>query len=317
VLTRDHVINAALDEVENDVTQIGVRYAQRTGASSGDESRLNGIWAKPYGSYLAQGRLQGIQGYNAWNAGTVVGVDRMMTDDLTVGVSGGYAYGRVFSEANGASSDITSAQGTLYAGYQDPNYNYFIDAAASLAWNWYDGRRDITVGSIDRTADANYDGQQYGTYVEGGYMFDLGNNLQLKPEASLQWTHLELAGYTETNADALDLNVDRQGYDQLESGLGYSLSQPERFNWGVCTSEFHAKWLHDFVSDQMSVTSTFTGGGGSFTSKGAKLPRDGADLGGKLTLDFNKDISLIGALDAEIKDRFFGIYGSGTVRYKF
>ena len=313
----NNLVSATLDRVQNSLDHAAAGNAAGTGVSSGDDSSKNGIWAKPYGSYLTQGTFQGIQGYDAWNAGTAVGYDRMITDAFTIGVSGGYTYGQVNSDINNANTDINSAQGTLYAGYQDPNYNYFIDAAASMAFNWYDGRRDISVGNISRTADANYDGQQYGTYVEGGYKFDLGNNLQLKPEASLQWTHLELSGYTETNADALDLNVERQGYDQLESGLGYSLSQPERFNWGACTSEFHAKWLHDFVSDQVSVTSTFTGGGGSFSSKGAKLPRDGADLGGKLSLDFNNDISFIAALDAEIKDRFFGIYGSGTVRYKF
>ncbi|MCX5714509.1 MAG: autotransporter outer membrane beta-barrel domain-containing protein, partial [Candidatus Omnitrophica bacterium] len=96
-------------------------------------------------------------GYDAWNAGTAVGLDRLFSDTLTFGVSGGYAYGKVNSDANEAKTNINSAQGTIYAGYQDANIPYFIDAAGSFAWNWYKGKRDISVGTINRTAYSDYD----------------------------------------------------------------------------------------------------------------------------------------------------------------
>ena len=314
VLSRESIINDSLDSAEN-ALHGGPHDA--TGVSSGDERDLNGIWAKPYGSYLDQGTRQGIQGYDAWNAGTVVGADRLITDDFTMGLSGGYAYGRVNSDANNANTDISSAQGTIYAGYKDPDLNYFIDAAGSFAWNWYDGQRDIVVGSINRTADASYDGQQYGTYVGGGYKFNFKDNVGITPLASLQWDHLSLDKYTETNADALDLNVGKQSYDLLESGLGASITSPVQCDWGVFTLDLHAKWLHDFINDNVSVTSSFTGGGGSFTANGATPAKDGADIGSKLSFDLKNGFSLVGAFDAELKSGFFGVYGSGTVLYKF
>ena len=68
----------------------------------------------------------------------------------------------------------------------------------------------------------------------------------------------------------------------------------------------------------MAVTSSFTGGGGAFTSTGAKPAADTANVGGKLSFDINNDISLIAAADTEFrKDGFWGVYGSGTLRYKF
>ena len=314
VLSRNDIINSSLDQVENTIEHTG--YAS-TGVSSGDESFSRYIWAKPYSSYLTQGTRQNIQGYDAWNTGTVVGLDRMITDDFTLGVSGGYAYGRVSSNVNNALTDITSAQGTLYAGYKDPNLNYFIDAAGSFAWNWYNGQRDIVIGPIDRIAYSRYDGQQYGTYLGGGYNINLGNNVKFTPLSSLQWTRLSLGSYSETNANAMDLNVDKQSYDILETGLGASISSQEKYNWGIFTPEFHVKWLYDFINDGMSVTSTFAGGGGSFTANGAEQPKNGADIGSKLTFDLSSDLSLIAECDTELKDGFFGIYGSGTVRYKF
>ncbi|MCX5713289.1 MAG: autotransporter outer membrane beta-barrel domain-containing protein, partial [Candidatus Omnitrophica bacterium] len=137
-------------------------------------------WAKEYGSYLTQGTLKGIQGYNAWNAGTAVGFDRLLNDNLTLGVSGGYAYGHVNSDANNASTNINSAQGTIYAGYQDASHPYFIDAVGSFAYNWYKGQRDISAGTIT-TVYSKYKGQQYGLYLDGGYKFNLGKNLELTP----------------------------------------------------------------------------------------------------------------------------------------
>jgi uncharacterized protein with beta-barrel porin domain len=99
----------------------------------------------------------------------------------------------------------------------------------------------------------------------------------------------------------------------LESSLGASIST----QLGDWTPELHAKWLYDFVNDDMTVTSAFTGGGASFTSVGASPAKDGADIGGKLSLNLSSDFSLIAAVDAELKDSFYGIAGSLSLRYKF
>ena len=183
--------------------------------------------------------------------------------------------------------------------------------------NWYDGRRDISVGAINRRADSEYQGQQSGIYLDGGYKFDVGHNIVVTPLTSLQWTHLSLGSYTETDAGALDLMVNRQSYNILESGLGASISSKETYSWGNLTPEFHAKWLYDFINDDMSVTSAFTGGGASFVSTGANPARNAANIGGSLSFDFKHDISLIAGVDTEIKDNFFGVYGSVSLRYKF
>jgi hypothetical protein len=67
----------------------------------------------------------------------------------------------------------------------------------------------------------------------------------------------------------------------------------------------------------MVVTSSFNGGGGSFTSKGAKPARHSFNTGGKFSFELKNDISLIAECNVELKDRFVGIYGSGALRYKF
>jgi autotransporter-associated beta strand protein len=313
----NNFVGVSLNRAQSVLTITATGNSANTGISSGDENKLNGIWAKEYGSYLDQGTRKGIQGYKAWNAGTAIGVDRLFSDTLTLGVSGGYAYGDVDSDVNNANTYINSAQGTIYAGYQDQNIPYFIDAVGSFAWNWYNGKRDISVGAINRTANADYDGQQYGVYLDGGYKFKLGKNLELTPLASIQWNRLSLVGYTETDAGSMNLSVNRQSYDILQSGLGARVASQVKYKWGNFTPEVHVKWLYDFIGDDMAVTSTYTGGGGSFTSNGAKPAKSSVNLGGKLSFDLKNDISLIAECDTEMKDEFFGVYGSATLRYKF
>ena len=311
----NNFVGASLERSQSVLTAAAENSA--TGVSSGDENKLNGIWAKGYGSYLDQGTRKGIQGFTAWNSGTAIGVDRLFSDVLTLGVSSGYAYGQVHSAENSGKTNINSAQGTIYAGYQDANLPYFIDAAGSFAWNWYQGKRDISVGGINRTANADYDGQQYGVYLDGGYRFNLGKNLELTPLASIQWNHLRLAGYTETEAGSMNLSVNRQSYDMLQSGLGASITSKMKYKWGNFAPEFHAKWLYSFINDAVAVTSSYTGGGGSFASSGVKPAKNGVNLGGKLSFDLRNDISIIGQCDTELRDSFVGVYGSATVRYKF
>ena len=282
-----------------------------------EENKVNGIWAKEYGSYLDQNERKGIAGYNAWNAGTAIGVDRLLLDNFKLCASLGYAYGQVNSDANNAKTNIDSAQGMICAEYQDKDLPYFLKAAGSFAWNWYDGAREIKIGTIDRTAKADYDGQEYGVYFCSGYDFKLGKNIVLTYLSSLGWNHTRLAGYTETDAGAMDLRVNRQGYDTLQSGSGAKITSRIKYKWGNFIPELHAKWLHAFIGDDMAVTAAYTGGGQVFTFNGAKSAKDSANLGGKLFFDFKNDISLIAQCDTQIKSKFFGVYGSVTVRYRF
>jgi len=313
----NNFVGASLERAQKVLALASSGYADATGVSAGDKAQLNGLWAKQYGGYLDQGTHDAIEGYSAWNAGTAVGLDHALSENLTLGASLGYAYGRVNSDTNNASTYIDSAQGVLYAAYQGESHPYFLDAAGSFANNWYDGQRDISVVTINRIAEAEYQGQQTSLYADGGYKLDIGKNIILTPMTSLQWTHLAIGSYTESNAGDLGLMVNRQSYNTLESGLGASLSSQQKYSWGILSPEVHAKWLYDYVASDMSVTSQFTGGGAAFTSTGAAPARDGVDIGTKLSFDLKHDVSLMAGVDTQIRDNFIGVYGSVALRYKF
>jgi uncharacterized protein with beta-barrel porin domain len=314
----NNFVGVAMDRVEKVLTIAKAADSAATGVSAGEAGKINGIWGKGYGSYLTQRTRNNIAGYDAWNAGTALGIDHLFADNITLGISGGWAYGNVDSDVNNANTYINSAQTTIYGGYSNPDLPYFIDAAGSFAYNWYNGQRDINIGGVIlRTANASYDGQQYGVYVGGGYKINLTKNIEFTPLVSLQWNHLSLESYTETEAGALNLTVNRQGYDQLLSGVGARIASPIKFKWGTFTPEAHGKWFYDFIGDPFAVSSNFNGGGASFGSNGCKPALNSFNAGGQMIFDFKNDVSIIGNCDTEMKNQFFGIYGSVTLRYDF
>ncbi len=320
--TSNNFITLAIERVVRSVTKF-VRNTDdkaNSGFSAGDKEKLNGIWAKGFGSYLTQDERKGIKGYDATTFGTVLGIDRLFKNNITLGIGGGWAYGDVDSDVNNGETNIDSAQAVVYGGYENTDIPYFVNFAGAFAYNWYDGKRDITIGpSISRTADADYDGQQYSVYLGGGYDVPVSGivNFTFTPLLSLQWSRLHLDSYTETGADSLNLSVESQDYDVLQSGVGGRIAHPIKLKTCTLTPEIYGKWLYDFLGEEVAMTSTFTGGGGSFETKGFKPARSSFNGGTKLALEFSRDLALMGEYGVEVKEDFLGQYGTITVKYNF
>ncbi|MFA6356302.1 MAG: autotransporter domain-containing protein [Candidatus Omnitrophota bacterium] len=289
-----------------------------TGVSAGSEG-LNGFeaWGQGFGEYLHQDPRGGSNGYCATVWGTAIGGDLpAFNNRVRLGLSGGYSSGDINSKDNSGKTDIDSYQGTLYGGYADVENPYYVNGSFSFAYNKYDGSRHIAVGAIERTADSDYDGQQYSVMFDGGYTLKSGK-FGITPIASLQYMRLHLEGYTETNAGALNLSVKGENYDMLQSGLGMKLERPFETKTGTVIPEVHAKWLHDFIGDRQETTSTFAGGGGSFATQGFDPARNAMDVGAKLTLLSENNWSLETNYDFEYKEDFTSHTGWADIRYRF
>jgi len=289
-----------------------------TGVSAGCEG-LQGFeaWGQGFGEYLHQKPRGLSNGYRATVWGTAIGGDiPAFNNRVRMGLSGGYAQSDINSKDNSGKTDIDSYQGTLYAGYADVENPYYLNGAFSFAYNKYDSLRHIAVGTIMRTANSDYDGQQYSVMFDGGYTFKSGK-VGITPIASLQYMRLHLEGYTEENAGALNLSVRSQNYDMLQSGLGMKLERPFETKTGTIIPEIHARWLYDFIGDRQETTSTFSGGGGSFATSGFDPAQNSLNAGAKVTLIANNNWVLETNYDFEYKEDFTAHTGWADVRYKF
>lgn len=305
-------VNTRLDNARNGIVNGG----GQNGISSGDEFSDAGIWTQGFGVYGDQDDKAGVRGYNASTWGVAVGTDWRMSEATRLGVSFAYSRSDVDTNGDASTTDIDGYQGTVYGSYEGEPW--YLDAMFSFGWNNYEGSRNIVFASINRTAEQDYDGQQYSTKFTFGYPVQIAESWSLVPMASLLYSHLNVDGFTETGANSINLIVDDQSYDFLQQGLGAKIvTEFVDGNQQKWTPSLHALWLYDYIGDQAASTATFTGGGASFQTEGLEPEQSSYNVGVGITVYPNQSLSLSLGYDFEGREDYTGHSASGTLRYEF
>ncbi|MDD3905239.1 MAG: autotransporter domain-containing protein [Candidatus Omnitrophica bacterium] len=291
-----------------------------TGVATGDDYFKGlGIWTQVLGDYAHQDPRQSSNGYNATSWGVTGGADIPLNigiDSLRMGIGSGYGQTFVRSKDYCGHTDIDSIPGTIYCTYDNNKYPFYLDSAFTFMYNSYTGSRQIAVGAIERTAKADYSGQQYSGYVEGGYSF-FYKNLRLTPLLALNYMHLRVGSYTETGADSLNLNVSSQDYDMFQTGIGMKLAYPVELKYVTILPDLHARWIYDWIGESQATTAGFSGGGTSFGTNGFRPARSAYNLGTKVGIMAKNNVSLDLDYDFLLKEDYYEHYGSLNVRYNF
>jgi uncharacterized protein with beta-barrel porin domain len=249
-----------------------------------DEPR-SGWWVKGFGYFGEQGSRNGFAGYDSRIIGTMIAYDAPLDPDTRAGLGLGFARstidGKSF-DAGTTGTDFNTYKATAYIGHE--RGPWFVYGDASFGWNDYSGTRHISFTGVDRTAEAEYSGQDYTGSLTTGYHF-FAQGFTITPLASLQYTHLNLGGYTETGAGDVNLKVKSQSYDFLESGLGVKVAHAFGYRDGTYVPEVHFKWLRELYNPTLKNTAAFTAAGSpAFTIPGLKTSDDTFNVGAGLTL---------------------------------
>ncbi|MGZ8252876.1 MAG: autotransporter domain-containing protein [Methylophilaceae bacterium] len=237
-------------------------------------------WGKGFGGQSRQDNSAFQNGYQTETAGLMVAYDVAVGSKTRIGLGGGYANSNINENHASGKTNIDSYQMTAYLKHNEGPW--FVQGAVTAGVDKYDGSRNIVFPGFNRTANSNFTGQQYSGMVMAGKHF-YANEIILTPLVSLQATHLQVNSYTEKDAGDINLRVDSQDYNFLQSGLGMKVERPIQSGNNTFSPEVHAKWLHDFNSTTMEQTTRFTGGGASFDSQGIKQDRDLYNVGAGLT----------------------------------
>jgi outer membrane autotransporter protein len=316
-------------------------FASGSGLSSGDMFQGMGFWMQGLGSHAKQWERGGIEGYTANTFGTSIGFDKLLNDHFRAGFAAGYGFGAINSKTPGSpSADIGSWQGTLYASYDSVNLGkarqqrkysrtavrnqaerlWYVDGMLAFTQNNYDSRREIFLGTEKRVAKADNHAQQYSTKFETGYtfLFEKTRDLEITPFVSLAYNYLYMNSYKEDGANALNLNVDGQGYNQLEQGLGLKFAYPMvSEKSGTFIPSIKGAWLFDYLADRFETSASFAGGGPAFQTYGVKPSRNAFLLGAELAFLNRKNMTLTGNFDWLIRDQYASYTYYLTLRFDF
>jgi uncharacterized protein with beta-barrel porin domain len=263
------------------------------------------VWADGFGYYGHQDNKDDLNGYKANTWGTMLSIETPVICGFRAGLGGGYAYTDLDERKYGNNTNIHNYQGTVYFSY-DPNA-WFLDGGFSFGWNRYDGKRHINFAEVNRTARAKYNGKEYTGFAATGYRYTY-NCFDITPIASVLYSHLHLDAYTEKGAQSLNLHINKQHYNYLESSLGAKVEYLYQTRCGTFIPEIHSFWLHDFYTRGLHANATFTWIGaanGSFNNIGPRFDKNTWNMGGSITCFAGDRFSFLVLYDYERSKSYF------------
>lgn len=241
------------------------------------------LWAKGFGSYGVRKDDGAYKGFDSRILGMMIGYDMPIYSDTRAGLGFGYAQTDIDGKTFDTSTEFESYRAMAYIGHEKGPW--FVNGAMSFGWHQYSGRRRILFTGMDRTANAEYDGQDYTAFASTGYRIPI-NRFTITPIATFQYSRVNIDGYTEKNAGDIGLNVDSQGYDFYESGLGLRVDRRFTSRGGRMIAPYmHFKWLHSFANPTLEQTAAFNvSGAKQFTTHGLQISDDTYNAGIGITL---------------------------------
>lgn len=234
------------------------------------------------GTYSEQDANTDFADAEATSAQINLGLDKRIDDNLAVGAMAGYT--RTDADVDGLESEVidNSVNVGLYAHYSEGNS--FIEGMIGYRAHFYEYDRNI-IAAPGATATSDTVGHQLPISIRVGHDFKFGEerNWTFTPQAALHYSLLYVDGYTESGAGALNLIVDDYSAQSLQTEVGFRLARRYTGNYGWFSPSLYASYNHEFLDENTSVSSRFSGGLTPFSVQTADPERDFAVLG--LALD--------------------------------
>ena len=271
---------ARLDEIQDQCCEVCKPMEAETHKCKTSDERGT-WWAKAFGSRGNQDNFNNMYGYDTKAYGLMVAFDKLITDETRVGFAGGYANTKIDGNNSSGHSEIDSYQLTAYLNHTMGDA--FIQGALTAGVDRYNGQRSIVFTGINRSATANFEGQQYTAIATVGKHFYFGKQGVITPIASLQASRIQVDSYNENGAGDANLLVSSQDYDFVQSSLGIKAERVFKLGNNSYSPEAHFKWLHDFNSTTMQQQAAFTGSPTKFKTNGIDQDRELFNIGAGFT----------------------------------
>ncbi len=232
---------------------------------------------------MATGEFSNARGTSAPNyrnsaGGFLVGADYRLSENFSSGLFAGYQFN--YAKYNGGGSNRgNSALFGLYGTYKNED-GYYADTVIGGGYTGFQTRRPIKFSTINRTARANPGTGQFNAGINLGKDWTIDKFI-VGPLLGLQYTYAGTSAFTEQGADSLDLAVGSQNTSSLRSSLGGRVAYLWDVTKGVTLiPEVRAQWMHEFLNNAATISSSLDGGSGPSFGYGTSGPYRDSIFGG-------------------------------------
>jgi outer membrane autotransporter protein len=275
------------------------------------ETLVKGDWlsyTSAFGNIGGQDSSSTSPGFDYDTYGLMLGQEKLIGEQLIVGLAGAYAQTDIKSPSGDSDSNLYSA--TAYANWF--NQTWYVGGGLTYGH----AENDVTrIDSVDDRYTGGYDSALVGTWIEAGYTAALGD-FGIGPYGRLSYVHGEHDGYTDTGSGTSALTTEDSNTDNLKSELGMRVNLEWVYqNRSSFIIEVKAGWEHEWADEGVSVNASYLGS--TLDIESAQADEDALVLG--LRMEWSNGRGFSAGVDYE--PTFAGNWHnhafSGTLRHEW
>ncbi|HEY4074967.1 MAG TPA: autotransporter domain-containing protein [Herbaspirillum sp.] len=254
-----------------------------------------GLWVRAYGNDQSTDSDGNAASNRIRNAGISVGFDTRISDSLVIGAALTHGSADIDTDNNESGNSRGNAA-ALYASYASGGWNF--NGSATLARNDNSMQRRMTFGGIDRTASSDFYSNTVALYGEATHDVPMAG-WTLQPLAGLSLSRNMTDGFTETGADALNLQVAGQNVNSAKTLFGAKAI----FDLDKVQLQPRLIWGHEFGNINSEMTAQLQGAPTQFGIAGVDLPRDTLIAGMTIVGHSSGQLSLFADMQGEFSSQ--------------
>lgn len=260
-----------------------------------------GLWLRGIGRYAEVDSTANASGVHYSAAGSALGMDGQLDDQLTLG--GAFAYSRTRAGIDAGSVQMDSYQTALYGRWL-PADSYHVSGALALGYHDIAASRGVQVGALAGKAKSDYDAWTGNLTLEAGRTLQLSEASRLTPLVGIEYGYVDRAGFSEHGADVMNLEVEREDQSSLRSVVGARLAHSTQTDDGMRIEPMlEVAWVHEYLEQEAELGAALSAApDAGFRVQGTALDRDRARVGAGVSLQ----LSSTATLDVGYRGEFAG-----------
>jgi len=191
--------------------------------------------------------------------GLTIGGDYRIKRNSFLGIAFGLSKSKVDISNNGGDLTANGKNIAVYASHYLNQQTYF-DGVVSFGHNQYEMNRNIKFvlagNPTDRTASSNTQGKLTAVSLGGGYELN-DDALLMTFFARMNYSSSQIDRFTESGAEELNLIIEKQKMDNLNSSFGAQASYTHSTRWAVLIPFLSFSWEHEFKSEANQINGSF------------------------------------------------------------
>ncbi|MCX7010141.1 MAG: autotransporter outer membrane beta-barrel domain-containing protein [Kiritimatiellaeota bacterium] len=274
----DQLSPATYDADTTAALAAGSRHLQMV-AGFLDETATGGQDGGPWTPWVAgiSGTDEGRGDSSSRTLGSAGGMDYHFGRNIRFGFAFGAEHTDVTHLDSATRGQIDSLNYSAYAVWK-PAFGY-LEVIVNRTEQNFDDLRQISFGELNRLAGSQHDGHGNSAYVGTGYDVTMAG-LRLRPTAAMEYGRFTQKGFTEDGAGSLNLAVDENTADALQSHVGVRMDYETHLLGMTITPRATVAWGHQFSTDPRELQARFQSGGDAFTVHGVDGAANGLETSG-------------------------------------